>query len=415
MSPARIIRFPVPRRERAASSSARRRIAFVINSLGPGGAERVMNNILHSADPQCWDVHLILLDREEETRTPPDFVTVHRLDCQMRLWASIQQLKRALRSLKPDVVVSFLVRANVASVIAARRLAIPVIISERSNLSAHLAGRYRDVRRLLAGAAPRLIYPRADRVIACSEGVRSDLVENFSVKPDLIETIHNPVDFASIVRGGVRPPEIALPERFMISVGRLVEAKGFADLIEAYAAAQPEIPLCILGEGPDRAKLEAMIGKLGLADRVLLLGYTDNPFAILSRAEFYVSASRCEGFPNALAEAMAIGLPSISTDCPSGPAEILANVESTHTRAVLQAKYGILVPVGQTDAMAHALELMSHPKIRAHYGRMAQTRMRDFRLDKITDRYWSAFGRVLGDPPLMGQPASARADDRDEA
>lgn len=376
----------------------RRRIAFVINSLGPGGAERVMTTILHSASPEEWDVHLVLLDREEEHRLPPAFVTVHRLDCGMKLMTSIQQLTQALQGIKPDLIVSFLVRANVAAIVAGRRLKTPVIISERANLSAHLAGRYRGAKRSVAAMSSRLAYSRANFVIACSEGVKRDLVEHFGVSSARVEAIPNPFDLEQIVRDARDEPGLPLPERFMVSVGRLVESKGFADLIEAYAAADPDIPLLILGEGPDRGMLEDKVRLLRLEGRVQLPGYVKNPFAVLSRAEFYVSASHCEGFPNSLAEAMAVGLPAISTDCPSGPAEILAEVETTGTTIAFAAQYGVLVPVGDIASIAEALRMMGDAEFRSHYSAMSRERMRDFGVRTITARYWAAFRRMLNQP-----------------
>jgi glycosyltransferase involved in cell wall biosynthesis len=149
---------------------------------------------------------------------------------------------------------------------------------------------------------------------------------------------------------------------------------------------------------------------------VKLLGYAKNPFAILSRADFYVSASHCEGFPNALAEAMASGLPAISTDCPSGPAEILAGVETTATRDVLRAEYGVLVPVHDRQALASALGIMSDAQLRTHYARKAVLRMQDFRIDTIAARYWSAFRHVLGDRiAITTRLAPLQADDLEQA
>ncbi|RYZ15043.1 MAG: glycosyltransferase [Alphaproteobacteria bacterium] len=372
----------------------RKRIAFVINSLGPGGAERVMNTILHSASPDEWDVHLVLLDREQEHRLPPAFVKVHRLDCGMKLIASIRRLTRALEDIKPDLIVSFLVRANVASIFAGRRLKTPVIISERANLSAHLAGRYAGAKRSVAAMSSRLAYSRANFVIACSEGVKRDLIENFGVSAGRVEAIPNPFDLDQIVSDARGEPGLRLPDRFMVSVGRLVESKGFGDLIEAYAAANLDMPLLILGEGPDRGLIENKVRVLELEGRVQLSGYVRNPFAVLARAEFYVSASHCEGFPNSLAEAMAVGLPVISTDCPSGPAEILAEVETTGTAIAFAAQYGVLVPVRDVAAIAEALRMMRDASFRAHYSAMSKERMRDFGLRTIAGRYWAAFRRM---------------------
>lgn len=390
-----ILPFPkVGRDQPPTAAGAPRKIAFVINSLGPGGAERVMNTILQQAPPG-WTCHLVLLDRETEWRTPPNFVQVHRLDCRFSLLSSIRRLRAELISIRPSIVVSFLVRANIAAIIAARSIGVPVIISERSQLSTHLAERHSGVRRWAAAVIPRVFYPHADHVIAVSNGVRSDLITNFGIDADRISSLPNPYDLERIALDGKAEPEFPVPKHFMVSVGRLVSAKGFRDLVDAYAIARPELPLCILGEGPERDRLKSRIAAHGLRHKIHLLGYARNPFAIVARADLFVSASHCEGFPNAMAEAMALGCPVIATDCPSGPAEMLADVEATGTLGVCEADYGLLVPVRRPDVLARAVELMAEPSRRLHYSLMARQRMSSFRIEAVADRYWRTFGDVL--------------------
>lgn len=372
----------------------KRRIAFVINSLGPGGAERVMATVLAHAPRDTWDVHLVLLDREPAHRTPPPYVTVHQLDCAGRLQASLSQLKQTMKSLRPDLVVSFLVRSNLAAVLAAKAVGAQVIISERSQLSTHLAEKHGRMWAGLAKLLPRAIYPRADHVLAVSAGVRSDLLARFGLRPARVSAIYNPYDLEAIVAEGAQPPSLPLPDRFMVSVGRLVEAKGFGDLLDAYALARPALPLVILGDGPDRADLVAHAVERGLIGRVLFAGYVSNPFAVVSRADLFVSASHCEGFPNAMAEAMALGVPVIATDCPSGPAELLHEVESTRTQDVLPGRHGVLTPVGRPDLLAAAITLLQDETLRRDYARRAQARMAGFALPQIMNQYWSLFETV---------------------
>ncbi|MGE3143020.1 MAG: glycosyltransferase [Hyphomonadaceae bacterium] len=399
-------------------TGVRRRIAFVINSLGAGGAERVLQNILRAERAEDgWASHLVLLDREREMRVMPDAVTMHRLDCRARLTPSIRQLTRTLRAIRPDVIVSFLIRANVASIAAARQLGVRCVISERMHLSTHLAGRYSGPQLLGARMVPRLAYPWADHVIAVSDGVRRDLIEHYGVAPARAVTIYNPYDLQRIAREAEAAPEIALPERFIVSVGRLVESKGFSDLICAYAQAQPEEALCILGDGPERARLEAQITGLGLTDKVKLLGYARNPFAVVSRAGLFVSASRCEGFPNAMAEAMALGVPVVATDCKSGPAELLDNAATGRVADVHEAAYGVLAPVNAPGSLAAALRMMANPAKRARFGALGRARMQEFEIGAIAARFWATFAQVAewGAMKASAVAAGQYADTRPQA
>lgn len=381
----------------AADIAPPRRIAFVINSLGPGGAERVLTSIIERAPPASWDCHLILLDREADHRTPPEFTTIHRLDCKYGLAASIRQLRRKLIELTPDLVVSFLVRANVASVLASRAVKAPCIISERSQLSTHLQNEHSGVKLLAATAAPRLTYPLADHIISVSEGVRTDLVRKFGIQPGRVATIYNPYDLERIECEARAEPEFPLPPHFIASAGRLVKRKGFSDLLQAYARSGITIPLCILGEGPERAKLSAQIAQMGLEGRVHLLGYALNPFAIVQRSEMFVSPSHCEGFPNSIAEAMALGIPVVSTDCPSGPAELLDEVETAGVHDVHPGRYGLLVPVGRPDLLAEGMRKMIQPETRRRYSMAARRRLQDFHISKIADQYWTTFAAALAE------------------
>ncbi len=389
-------------------SEGRRRIVFVINSLGPGGAERVLTTVLENTPADAWDVQLVLLDKEDEHRTPPPFVTVHRLDCGGRLMPSINGLRRLLKDIAPDMVVSFLVRANVAAVIAARTLGVPVVISERAQLSTHLEGKRTGWRVVASKLPPRLTYPQASHIIAVSEGVRLDLIEQFGVRADRVTSIPNPYDMDRIQSDGQQESEIPLPPGFMVSVGRLVESKGFADLIDAYAIARPAMPLVILGDGPERAALAARVESYGLKEWVQFGGYVRNPFAVVSRADLFVSASHCEGFPNALAEAMALGVPVVATDCPSGPAELLDEAQATGAQDVYAARHGLMAPVGKPAALARALEQMSDETMRREYGKRARVRLEAYGVAPIMERYWSLIASTCDDAGRFRMGAARR-------
>jgi glycosyltransferase involved in cell wall biosynthesis len=379
----------------------RKTIAFVINSIGYGGAERVLHNILASIGDrrEHYDVHLILLDDLPEARTMPAGITKHVLDSRGSLPRSIWLLFRCLARLRPALLVSFLVRANVASALSARMLGLPLIACERMHLSSHLAGRYRGAKLLATRWMPRLAYGGARIVLGVSTGVTEDLVEHFAVDPKRARTIYNPYDIETIRREAARTPEIALPDRFIVAAGRLERAKNFEQLIEAFLRANLPTSLVILGEGPERCALERLVASRQAGDRVFLPGYAANPFAIVARAEFYVSSSLNEGFPNAMVEAMVLGKPVVASDCHSGPAEILTGVVTLNCKEPVEAEYGILVPEGSVSALTKAMIRMTEPELRRHYAGQAAKRASDFDFATVTEQYWSLFESVAASDP----------------
>ncbi|MEO7240637.1 MAG: glycosyltransferase [Sphingomicrobium sp.] len=371
----------------------KKKIVFVINSLGYGGAERVLGNLLNAAGErrERVDLHLVLLDRVPRVRAMPDFVVEHVLDGRGSLGRSMIQLHRLLLHLEPDLVVSFLVRANVASALAGRKLRCPIIVGERMHLSSHLAGRYRGLKLRLTRLLPRLAYRSASVVLGVSTGVTQDLVDKFAVPAARARTIFNPYDFTAIREAGAHPPEVELPRQFIVGVGRLERAKNFDLLIRAFAKARLPHSLVILGEGTERASLQRTVDELGIAHRVILPGYVMNPFAIVARADFYVSSSRNEGFPNAMVEAMALGIPVVATDCRSGPAEVLAGIAKLDCAGMTEVDHGILVAEDSEAAFTQALERMAEPGTRAHYSAQARERAAEFSIDRIAAEYWDLF------------------------
>ena len=377
-----------------------RTFVFVINSMGTGGAERVLVNLLGAMSGERrarTSVHVVLLDREAEARALPGFVQKHVLDSRGSLLRSITGLSGALRRIRPDLVVSFLVRANVASSLACWHQGIPSILCERMHLSSHLAGRYAGPRLAAARALPRLAYRLATRLVGVSQGVTEDMIAHFGADPRRTATMVNPFDLVAIEQDSRQKPGFDLPQRFIIAAGRLEPAKAMDNLIDAYLAAAVEPALVILGDGSERAPLQARIEAAGAAGRILMPGYARNPFAIMGRAQAYVSASTNEGFPNAMVEAMALGLPVIATDCRSGPAEILAGVSRLGSREVTFADHGVLVPEGDVAALSAAIRaIVDDPARSADYARRARRRAQDFAIAPVAARSWALFDEVAG-------------------
>jgi len=385
--------------------AAKATILFVINSLAGGGAERVLTTILGASAPwrDRYDVHLALLDHEPRAYPVPDWIEVTQLDSRHRLGASIAQLRRLVGRLNPDIALAFLTRANVATAIAMAGRGRPWLISERVNTSAHLGS---GAGAIAARAMVRFAYPRARHVIAVSDGVADDLVENFGVARERVSAIANPVDHEAIGTQAAAPSPLAIDGDYVVAAGRLVPNKNFALLVDAFAASGLPHRLVVMGEGPERASLEAQIAAKGLSDRVLLPGFVANPFAVLARARLFAMPSNAEGFPNGLVEAMACGLPVVATNCASGPSEILAGLPRESVVDACQVPAGVLVPTNDVAAFASALrEIASEPR-RTAAAHAARQRSLDYGVAQATERYWRRIDAALKPPRTSGSSAS---------
>jgi glycosyltransferase involved in cell wall biosynthesis len=196
----------------------------------------------------------------------------------------------------------------------------------------------------------RWFYPWADAIIVPSHGAAQDLANVSGIPLDRIHVAPNPVVSPALFKLAqeTSPNMDFTPTKgpVILGVGELCARKDFGTLIQAFSKVRQSRPchLLILGEGRERSRLEALVEKLGLKDDIEMPGFVENPYAYMARADLLVLSSNCEGFGNVLAEALAIGLPVVSTDCPSGPREILQD-----------GRLGPLVPVGDANALAQAI------------------------------------------------------------
>jgi glycosyltransferase involved in cell wall biosynthesis len=268
-----------------------------------------------------------------------------------RILRALPPLVRYLRAERPAALLSALDHANVVAVLA-RRLAggkTRCVISMRSVPTevyrrAGTAGSRRLLRFL------KFAYRYADAIIANSNAVALDLSRLLSVPLEDVHVVHNPLNLARIEDESHAPlshdwlRSEAPP--FILGVGSLAPLKDFETLIRAFAIVREShaCRLVILGEGPDRGKLEAVGREIGVADHVLMPGFVPNPFVWMRRSRVFVSSSVTEGFPNALMQALALGLAIVSTDSIGGSAELLEN-----------GRWGRLVPVGDSGVMAAAI------------------------------------------------------------
>lgn len=349
--------------DKAAAEAGKQRLALYVPSLCGGGAERVMVTLANGFAARGFSVDLVLATKEGAfLKDVADSVRVVDLAAR-RVLTSLPNLVRYLRRERPAALLSALSHANVIAVLAKHLAAVTtrIIVSEHSYLSVSLKSSRRWVDRQL-GCLMSWAYAYADGVVVVSSRMGSDLAESLDLSAEDISVVYNPFDINAIAKRSLEElehPWLQLGEPpVVVAIGRLTPAKDFHTLLRAFARLRQvrRVRLLLLGEGELRPQLEKIIAELGLQDDVSLPGFVDNPFAYLSRSALFTLSSAWEGLPGVLVEALACGIPVVSTDCLSGPAEILEN-----------GRWGRLVPVGDdralAEAMAATLDDEQHPDV----------------------------------------------------
>lgn len=368
-------------------------IIMLIRALDGGGAQRDAITLANGLARAGWPIAIATLDAAGPLRQRiADAVPIIDLGQgrKLRMAQAIGPLATLLRQARPAAVIASEASGNCLLALVLDRLAPsqrPAIILRE--VASPLAARRHDPywqNRLAYRLAPWL-YPRADRVVCLTKAVQHELVDHFGVAP--YRAVHlgtNAVldhgDLAQLARPMFRDPGA------IVAVGRLSPEKDFQRLIKAFAALSLVHPvrLTILGEGPERARLERLIAERGLGQRVSLPGFVANPLEYVRRARLLVSASRYEGFGNAIVEALACGTPVVATDAPHGPREILAD-----------GQFGILVPPGNATALAFGMARALRMPVESG---PLRARAAEF----TTERAVAAFGAMLGELGLSAAP-----------
>jgi glycosyltransferase involved in cell wall biosynthesis len=347
---------------------------------GSGGAERVMVQLARGLVEQGHRVDLVMARQKGhffdlipeavkivdlKVRTPWESLhSLFALGKDAWFWlrmllcrkphfvlGALPGLTRYLRENRPDAVIAAMDYPNVVA-IAAKKLAgldSPVIATIHNTLSVEVAHSQRQ-RIKDQPWVNRRFYPRADALVAVSRGVAEDLQRTLALPDGKVTTIYNPVVAPELGKRAKQPldhPWFADGEPpIILAVGGFKPQKDFATLLRAFARARSHRPmrLLILGEGKLRPSITSLAEELDIVEDLAMPGFVDNPFQYLARANVFALSSRWEGLPTVVIEALACGCPVVSTDCPSGPAEILEN-----------GKYGTLVPVGDHEALATAI------------------------------------------------------------
>lgn len=326
-----------------------KKIALCIPSLRGGGAEIVFLNLAKGFAEKGYQVDLVLFQKEGPyIKNVSEEVNIVDLESK-RVSHGIFALMRYLKKEKPDVIISAMPHVNIVVVFAKiiSRVKTKVIVTEHSTFSMGQK-KLHFMKRTIMKVLVRLFYSRAGVVVAVSNGVADDLIQSTMIKLQNVHTIYNPIDIEEIQEKSKENPDHPWLEgdnTFLLGIGRLEIVKDFGTLIRAFAKLEiKNKKLIILGEGTERGNLEKLVSELGLVESVALPGFVSNPYAYLAHADVFVLSSRHEGLPTVLIEALACGTPVVSTDCPSGPREILED-----------GKYGILTPVGDEKKLAEAI------------------------------------------------------------
>ncbi|MGB9554008.1 MAG: glycosyltransferase, partial [bacterium] len=306
------------------------KLALFLPSLHGGGAERVKVNLAQGFAERGLKVDLVLAKAEGPYLSRVSS-KVRVVDLRAkRVLYSLPALVQYLRRERPAALLSALNHANVVAIWAKKLACVKTrlvatehtVLSQSTENTSSLRGR-------LMPLLIRLFYPWADAVVAVSRGVAEDLSSMTGLPLNKIKVIYNPVITPELFAKAEEPvdhPWFRPGEPpVILGVGRLTAAKDFPTLIRAFALVHKERParLMILGEGEDRPELEALVRELGLEQDVALPGFVENSYKYMKRAAVFVLSSRWEGLPTVLIEALALGTPVVSTDCPSGPKEIL--------------------------------------------------------------------------------------------
>lgn len=335
------------------------------------------------------DFVLVRAEGEFMAHVPPGARVIDLQAC--RAMAALPALVRYLRAERPGVLLAALDHANVIAVLARFLSRVPtrVIVSVHAPLS-WTHGRSRTFFGKIFRQLIQWTYSRASAVVAVSEGVRRDLIQHFGLDGHKVHTIHNPIIHPRLREMGREdishrwfgPQQVPV----IIAVGRLSVEKDYPTLVRAFHLLRQKRPvrLLILGEGNERANLQALVEELGLGQDVELAGFAANPYAFMRQSAVYVLSSTFEGFGNVIVEALAMGCRVVCTDCPTGPTEILHGGE-----------FGRMVPVGDIAAMAGAL-LQALEEGPLPQKKSLAKHLQQFEITNVTAKYLHLFADMAG-------------------
>ncbi len=382
-------------------------IAILVNSLAGGGAEKVALTLLEEIYAKGQSTILVCVEKEQGYK-PPDFCEVIYLTSFTKLknplvkipwiFISAYRLRKIAQDRNIKFVQSHLIRANLingaSKVLGSKHFAQMVFHTQ-------LRFSHFPPLRTIKKVFYNWLFLRADQIVSISHAMKirfSNNLNSTSHHPQhvVVPNPHNIGHIQHLANSDIRDFNFDADKRYIISAGRQIRLKKIDLMISALAMVRtqhPEVELIILGEGPAQPYFQQIARQEGLEKHVHFLGYKRNPFAYLSRSDLFVMASESEGLPNIIIEALACGIPVISSDCPTGPREILSpsSDPKDHLTDQLElGQYGVLYPTTREDLLARAITtLIEDEGLRSDYKARGLKYVAKYDQKRITDIYLS--------------------------
>ena len=365
------------------------KITFLINSLFSSGAEKVLSILADEFIKQKYEVEIIFLEKNEFYNLDKKIKKTYLSDfngsensIKKLLYIPILawRLKKYIKQNNISLIQSHIFRANYVNILTK-------LFGSKHIVQVVTAGRISRYKELGFNGKINLwlikhLYPKADLIISKAKGMQDDMNKLFYFQNKQI-VINNPYDIEKIIAlsaDDVGNFTFDINKKYLISVGRLIPLKRNQELINSLQFMNENVEIIFLGDGSEKENLKKLAKKLYIENRVHFLGQVQNPYKYLARSDIFVSCSESEGFPNVLVEAMICGVPVVSSDCISGPREILAPNKDN--------EYGLLFSIGDSQKMIEYIKfLLNNNDERSRYIENAKKRVKDFSLKNIIKKY----------------------------